>query len=205
MDATLRVGIAVFNTGDHRVARDAWTASGHDDRVLSGLRRYADAIEHAHAREWTAARRLAAGEPFAGLDTDARVNVGDLGAFCRRLAADPEILDRRRPLPVRYDGDALVPTDLRFAEVATAARLLATAFDGFEASVVDDAVRYARDELADSSDTPPKRPRRRSRGFVTLLFDFAADRDRRRLVYDRLRRHVERRRSEESDVSGLFG
>jgi hypothetical protein len=37
-----------------------------------------------------------------------------------------------------------------------------------------------------------------------MLFDFAADRDRRSLVYDRLRAHVERRRGAERDASGLF-
>jgi hypothetical protein len=37
-----------------------------------------------------------------------------------------------------------------------------------------------------------------------MLFSFTADRDRRSIVYQRLRGHVERRRSEEADVSGVF-
>jgi len=37
-----------------------------------------------------------------------------------------------------------------------------------------------------------------------MVFDFAADRERRSLIYDRLRAHVERRRSTERDASGLF-
>ena len=219
MDDALRVGIAVFNAGDHRAAHEAWEdvwlsldEGTPDERLLHGLIQYAAAVHHARRRNWTGARRLAgsAGRYLADLDADARgVNVGQLRTALRRLAADPEFAERRRPLALRADGVALDPTDLTFGNAASAATLLAAEYDAFEASVVGDAVRYARAELdrersATADAEPTRRPQRRDPGFVGMVFDFAADRDRRSLVYDRLRAHVERRRSTERDASGLF-
>ena len=80
---------------------------------------------------------------------------------------------------------------LDFDAAAVAAVVLAER-GGYDESVVDDAVAYAREEL----DTAESR-------FVALVFDFVGG-ERRALVYDRLRRHVERRRQRDSDVEGLF-
>ncbi|MBB6646323.1 DUF309 domain-containing protein [Halobellus ruber] len=219
MEDALRVGVAMFNAGDHRAAHEAWEdvwlsldEGSPDERLLHGLIQYAAVVYHARRRNWRGAGRLAgsAAGYLADLDADARgVNVGDVRTRLRRLAEDPEFAERRRPLPLRVDGVALDPTDLAFEHVATAATLLAAEYGAFEESIVADAVRYARAELDD--DRPPsegegrsRRPQRRDPGFVGMLFDFAADRDRRSLVYDRLRAHVERRRGAERDASGLF-
>ncbi|MFD1597896.1 DUF309 domain-containing protein [Halobellus rarus] len=211
MQEALRVGIAVFNAGDHHVAHEAWEepwlalADGtSEERLLHGLIQYAAAVHHGRRRNWSGQRGLAesAADYLADVD-DSRVNVDEVRAYLRRLAADPELAERRRPPALRYDGETLEPTDLSFEEVATAVTLLATEYESFETSVVDDAVRYAGEELAADS-SPEGTPQRRSRGFAGMLFAFAADRDRRSLVYERLRGHVGQRRSEESDVSGLF-
>lgn len=221
----LRVGVAVFNAGDHRVAGEAWEGmwlsrddGTADERLRRGLIRYATAIHRGRRGDWrdaAAAAGRAVGD-LAGLDADTRgVNVGEVRAFLRRLAADPELVERRRPVALRLGGDAVGPTDLAFGNVATAARLLAAGYDAFEEEVVSDAVRYARAELddgrgvggadgADGAEDRPRRPQRRDPGFVGMLFDLAADRGRRSLVYDRLRAHVERRRNAERDASGLF-
>ena len=211
MQKALRVGIAVFNAGDYHVAHEAWEepwltlADGtSEERLLHGLIQYAAAVHHGRRRNWSGQRGLAesAADYLAAVE-DPRVNLDEVRAYLRRLAADPELAERRRPPALRYDGETLEPTDLSFEGVATAVTLLATEYESFEASVVDDAVRYAGEELeADSS--PEGTPQRRSRGFVGMLFAFAADRDQRSLVYERLRGHVGRRRSEESDVSALF-
>jgi len=229
VDDALRIGIAVFNAGDHRAAHEAWEEpwlalddGAREERLLHGLIQYVAAVHHARRRNWSGARGLAgsAGEYLAGVAPDAGgVNVGDLREYLRRMAADPEFAERRRPLALRYRGDALTPTDLPFAAAATAATLLAAEYDAFEEAIVADAVRYARAELDDAegggagsspdgdgppSDGRPRRPQRRDPGFVGMVFDFAADRERRSLIYDRLRAHVERRRSTERDASGLF-
>ncbi|RLM90248.1 DUF309 domain-containing protein [Halobellus sp. Atlit-38R] len=219
MQDALRIGVAVFNAGDHRAAHDAWEDpwldlddGTSDERLLHGLIQYAAAVHHARRRNWSGARGLAesAAQYLADVDPAYRdVNVADVRAYLRRLAADPEIAERRRPPALRYDGDALKPTDLSFEHVAAAAALLAHEYEAFEESVVDDAIRYARSE-ADESDAPDgdspdtALAASRSRGFVGMLFDFAADRERRGIVYDRLQRHVERQRSKERDVAGLF-
>jgi hypothetical protein len=207
----LRVGVAVFNAGDYHVAHEAWEepwlalADGTpEERLLHGLIQYAAAVHHGRRRNWSGQRGLAesAAGYLAAVD-DPRVNVDEVRAYLRRLAADPELAERRRPPALRYDGETLEPTDLSFEDVATAVTLLAAEYESFDAAVVDDAIRYAREELAGDS-SPEGTPQRRSRGFVGMLFSFAADRAQRSLVYERLRGHVERRRSQESDVSGLF-
>ena len=218
MDDTLRVGVAVFNAGDHRAAHEAWESKwlslregSRDERLLHGLIQYTAAVHHARHRNWSGAEGLAGSAADYLDDVGARargVNVGEVRAFLRRLAADPECAERRRPVALRIDGDALAPMDLRFGDAATAATLLAAEYDAFEESIVADAVRYARRNLdedhAGRTGDEPRRPQRRDPGFVGMIFDFAADRDRRSLVYDRLRAHVERRRRTEQDASGLF-
>ncbi|MGQ4554435.1 DUF309 domain-containing protein [Halobellus sp. GM3] len=219
MQDALRIGVAVFNAGDHRAAHEAWEEpwlalddGAPDERLLHGLIQYAAAVHHARRRNWSGARGLAesGAEYLAGVDDDHRgVNVAAVRASLRRLAADPEYAERARPLALRYDGDALEATDLSFAAVAAAATLLAAEYDAFDETVVDDAVRYGREAISEETDrgsegSPASVPSARSRGFVGMLFDFVADRARRAIVYDRLRGHVERRRSRERDVSGLF-
>ncbi|MFA1610133.1 DUF309 domain-containing protein [Halobellus rubicundus] len=212
MQESLRVGVAVFNAGDYRAAHEAWEepwlgldSGTADERLLHGLIQYAAAVHHARGRNWSGAQRLAASAAgyLSDLDDDYRgMNVGDVRGHLRRLAADPEFAERRRPLPLRHEGAELTPRALSFAEAGSAAALLAEEYDAFDESVVDDAVRYARAELDGDSDSTLASDR--SRGFAGMLFEFAADRERRTVVYDRLRAHVERRRSRERDVSGLF-
>ncbi|WP_144902419.1 DUF309 domain-containing protein [Halobellus captivus] len=210
MQHALRTGVAMFNAGDHHAAHDAWEEpwlalddGTSDERLLHGLIQYAAAVHHARTRNWSGARGLAGSAERYLADVDDRsVNVDDVRAYLRRLAADPELAERRRPPALRYAGDALKPADLSFEEVASAVTVLAAEYAAFDEVIVDDAVRYAREELdgAPSASVPSDR----SRGFVGMLFDFAGDRERRSLVYDRLRGHVERRRGKESDVSDLF-
>jgi hypothetical protein len=219
VDDTLRIGIAVFNAGDHRVAHEAWEdvwlsldSGTPDERLLHGLIQYTAAVHHARRRNWRGAAGLAgsAGGYLADLPADARgVNVGEIRVALGRLAADPEVAERRRPVALRIGGDALDPLDLDFDGAAAAATLVAAEYDAFEESIVTDAVRYARAGLDDGrpggpAEGQPRRPRRRDPGFVGMVFDFATDRSRRELVYDRLRAHVERRRGTERDASGLF-
>jgi hypothetical protein len=209
----LRTGIAVFNAGDHHAAHDVWEepwleldAGTPDEQLLHGLIQYTAAVYHARRRNWNGAAGLAesAGGYLGTVGDDYRgVNVAAVCDYLRRLAADPEFAERRRPLALRHDGEAVTPLDLSFENVASAATLLAAEYEAFDESVVDDAVRYAREELH-GADSPEGTPQRRSRGFVGMLFSFTADRDRRSIVYQRLRGHVERRRSEEADVSGVF-
>jgi len=207
----LRIGIAVFNAGDYHAAHDAWEEpwlaledGTSDERLLHGLIQYAAAVHHGRRRNWSGQRGLAeSAEGYLAAVDGSRVNIVDVRAYLRRLAADPELAERRRPPVLRYDGETLEPTDLSFEEVATAVTLLADEYEAFDESVVDDAVRYARAELAEDA-SPRGTPQRRSRGFVGMLFVFATDRNQRSIVYERLRGHVERRRSREEDVSGLF-
>jgi len=209
----LRIGIAIFNAGDHHAAHDAWEErwleledGNPEERLLHGLIQYTAAVYHARNRNWSGARGLAesAERYLAGVDDGSGVNVDEVRASLRRLAADPETAERRGPIELRYDGDALESTDLSFEEVAAAARILAAEYDTFDEEIVADAIRFAREER--NGDTSADVASPRDRGFIAMLFDFAADRDRRALVYDRLQGHVGRRRSRERDVSqsGLF-
>ncbi|MFB6251780.1 MAG: DUF309 domain-containing protein [Halobellus sp.] len=213
MESALRVGIAAFNAGDHRAAHEAWEepwlaleSGTADERLLHGLIQYAAATHHARLRNWSGAHGLAESAAAYLSDLGGKhrgVNVDAVRTHLRRLAADPEFAERRRPLSLRYGGDALTPVDLSFEHLASVAALLGEEYEAFDAAIVDDAIRYARGELGDD-DSPSGVASARSRGFVGMLFDFAADRDGREVVYDRLSAHVQRQRSRERDVDGLF-
>jgi hypothetical protein len=98
-----------------------------------------------------------------------------------------------------------------FDAIARAAVAAAEAADGMDPAIVEDAVRYAREERgtgqsryrsllvdvagADGADEPVRSES--AAGAPTTT-------DRQRAAYARLRDHVERRRGRESDVDGLF-
>jgi len=199
----LRAGIAIYNAGEYLAAHDAWEerwlelSDGPDKRFLQGLIQLTAAVHHARTRNWLGARKLAdsAGEYLADLPADYRaVNVGQVRAFLAALAADPEVIDRRRPVRLRHGEQAVTPADLDFETTAVAAGVLAEAADEFEEDVVERGVGYAREAVeADRSDQ-----------FVGLVFDFVRDPENRSLVYRRLADHVDRRRRRETDADGLF-
>jgi len=203
MDAHLRAGIAVFNTGGYHPAHDAWEDvwlaldDGTDDeRFLHGLIQYTAAIHHAYSGNWVGLHGLArsAGGYLADLPSPYRGVVLDpVRGFLAAVARDPEHVERVPHPPLVIDGTAITPGDLDFEATAVAAMVLAEAAPAYEEAVLADAVGYAREELDTARDR-----------FTALVFDFVRDPGRRDLVYQRLRSHVDRRRGREEDVEGLF-
>ncbi len=204
MDAHLRAGIAIYNAGGYHAAHDAWEAhwldldSGTDDeRFLHGLIQFTAAVFHARNGNWSGATGLADSgrEYLDGLDATHRgVDIAAVRSYLTELADDPEIIERRPPLVLSFEGDRLGPTDLDFDSTAVAAEVLAEEH-GYDESVVEDAIQYARADLADGQAESP---------FMTFLFDFVRDPENRGLIAQRLGEHVQRRRSREEDVEGLF-
>jgi len=196
----LRAGIALYNAGEFHAAHDPWEGawlpleSGPDERLLHGLIQCTAAVHHARTGNPSGATGLAesAGDYLADLPASYRgVALDPVRAFLDRLADDPAAGDD--PPALSYRGERLRPAALDRPAALVAAEAVAAEDDRFDGTVVDDAARYARAE----ADTGRAR-------FTALLFDFVADGERRALVYDRLRGHVERRRTEERDVDGLF-
>ncbi|WP_254273190.1 DUF309 domain-containing protein [Haloarcula marina] len=203
MDAHLRAGIAVYNAGRYHAAHDAWEDrwlaldAGDDERFLHGLIQFTAVVHHAQSENWSGAQGLAesAGGYLGDLPPDYRdVNLDAVRPFLERVAADPEAVDWAHPPKLTHHGDTLDYESLDFDATAVAAGVLAEA-DGYNEDIVADAVAYARDELAERGDGR----------FVGLLFAFVRERERRPVVYHRLRDHVRRERQKDDDVKGLFG
>jgi hypothetical protein len=110
------------------------------------------------------------------------------------IAADPAVIERRRPPPLRHGGRALSLDDLRFEAAAVAAPVLAAEY-GHDPAPVERAIEFAREEIAGGERTL----------FTTTLLEFVTADAARPLVYRRLVSHVENRDREYADVEGLFG
>lgn len=202
MHDTLTAGVAVYNAGEHHAAHDAWEATwleletGTDDeRFLHGLIQFTAVVYHGRRGNWSGARKLArsAGEYLDGLAADYRgVDLARVRAYLARVAADPEYVERARPPSLRHEGSDLVAAALSLDALDVAAAVVAEEY-GFDEDVLARAVAYAREE-----------ERTAQSRFRALVVDFVQETERRRLVYDRLRDHVQRRRREETDVEGLF-
>ncbi|MFC4541213.1 DUF309 domain-containing protein [Halosolutus amylolyticus] len=200
----LRAGVAIYNDGYYHAAHDAWEdywldlESGTDDeRLLHGLIQFTAAVYHARDRNWAGAVGLAnSGRDYLdGLPADYR----DLGLDPIRLAlgtiaTDPEVAERRPPIPIEHEGTVPTLADLGVEPTAIAAIVLAEEL-GFDEDPIERARTYAERDLTAGGDD--------SR-FITLLFDFVREDEHRGLVYQRLTGHVDRRRSREKDVEGLF-
>ncbi len=204
MDAHLRAGVAIYNAGRYHAAHDAWEEhwldleSGTDDELfLHGLIQFTAAVYHARNGNWSGATGLAesGGTYLAGLPPDYRgVNVGAVREYLAVLAADPEVIERRRPLELTHEGAVSRPEDLDLEATLVAAEVLAEE-DGYDENVVGVASEYAEADLADEQASSP---------FVSLLFDFVREPENRGVVFQRLSEHVDRRKSREEDVEGLF-
>jgi predicted metal-dependent hydrolase len=203
MDAHLRAGIAIYNAGRFHAAHDAWEDrwlaldAGDDERFLHGLIQFTAAVHHATGRNWTGACGLAesAREYLADLPSEYRgVNVAEVRASLAILHADPESIERAPPLLLRYEGQRLDLADLDFASSAVATEVLAEA-DGYDEATIEQAIEYAREDLAAGRETSP---------FVTLVLDFVRDPENRGIVHQRLTEHTERRAARDRDVDGLF-
>jgi len=204
MDAHLRAGIAVYNTGGYHAAHDAWEdhwlglESGTDDeQFLHGLIQFTAAVYHARNGNWSgttgladSAREYLTGlpSPYRGVDLTAVRDA--LGTF----SADPEVIERRSPPPLRYEGRRLDLPDLGFDATAVAAAVLAEEA-GYDEAAFERAAEFGRADLdAERTGSP----------FVTLLFDFVREPENRPVVAQRLSEHVARRASEDDDVADLF-
>ncbi len=204
MDDAVRAGVAIFNAGGYHAAHDAWEdrwleleRGSDDERFLHGLIQFTAAVYHARERNWSGAAGLteSAGEYLAGLPGDYRgVNVGAVRTYLRRLGADPELIERRRPPRLTHEGAALSPADLDFEAAAVAAQVLAEESPEYDEAVIESAVEFAREEREGGTETR----------FIAFVMDFAGDSAHRPVVYQRLREHVERRETRRRDVEGLF-
>jgi hypothetical protein len=202
MDAHLRAGIAVYNAGQYHAAHDAWEdywldlPEGDDERFLHGLIQFTAVVHHGTDGNWEGARGLAdsAGEYLADLPGDYRgVNLDDMWPFLAAVAEDPQSVDWEEPPKLTHEGDAVGYDNLDFEAMAVAARVLAEA-DGYDESVIEDAVDYARRELDERGEGR----------FVGQLFAFVQEPDDRGFVFAHLEQHVERERGKDDDVAGLF-
>lgn len=202
MESALRAGVALYTAGDYHAAHEPWEAvwldlpDGDDEHLLHGLIQFTSAVHHASQRNWSGAVGLATQaqtylDPLSpthrGVDTEA------VTATLQRLAADPERVEREPAPPLLYDGRTLTAADLSIAGITTAADAIADEYDAYDTATVETAIEYAREEVTGSQST-----------FIGLLSTFVDDREHRTIVYDRLRRHVERRQAKREDVSGLF-
>ncbi|MFB6152099.1 MAG: DUF309 domain-containing protein [Haloarculaceae archaeon] len=204
MDAHLRAGIAVYNDGHYHAAHDAWEdywlglEQGTDDELLlHGLIQFTVAVYHARNRNWAGATSLAERAPTY-LDplpaTYRGVNVGSARDYLADLDADPERVERARPLRLTHEGEALGLADLDFAGTAVAAVVLAEDM-GYDEAVFERAAGYARADVEAGEE---------GSRFVTLLFDFVRDAEHRGTVAQRLAEHGQRRADREADVEGFF-
>lgn len=204
VDDALRAGAAIYNAGHYHAAHDAWEdrwlaldRGTDDERLLHGLIQFTAVAYHGIQGNWSGARGLAesATEYLSPLAPSYRgINVGTVRRYLRRVAADPETLERRSPPPLRFSGTVVQLEDLPFAASMLAAPILAAELDEYDPEVIDRAVTYARAEREGGSRST----------FIALVQDFLGEQRQRPLVYQRLAAHVQRRHRRETDVEGFF-
>ncbi|MCU4752422.1 DUF309 domain-containing protein [Halobacteria archaeon AArc-curdl1] len=204
MRGALRAGIAIYNDGYYHAAHDAWEdhwlgleADTADERLLHGLIQFTAAVYHARNRNWEGAVGLAesAGEYLEGLPASyCDVAVAPVRDFLATLATDPEMIERRQPLSLEFDGEALSLETLDMDATLVAAGVLAEEL-GYDEAVLERGAEYARSDLAEGNETSQ---------FLALVVDFVREANQRPLIVDRLEAHVERRQTRERDVEGLF-
>jgi hypothetical protein len=202
VSAALAAGAALFNEGHVLAAHDPWEAAwlpldaGDDERLLHGLIAAAAATHHATEGNWSGAVGCAGnavGYLHAVGDAARGVDVATVTEWCRRLAADPETIERTGPPAIRVDGAAPTFADLDLAATLLAAPALADAVAHGDEATFERAASLARAERGTG----------RTR-FAELLFAFLREPDARPQVAARLADHVELAERKRRDVDDLF-
>ncbi|MBP1922566.1 putative metal-dependent hydrolase [Halorubrum alkaliphilum] len=207
----LHAGSALFNEGFVLAAHDPWEAAwlpldangavdageyGDDERLLHGLIATAAATHHATDRNWAGAVGCAENavdyltpiEPqYRGLALD------PVREWCRRLAADPETVERRGRPDIRIDERVVGFADLDLAATTVAAPVVAETVTSGEKGVVSAAADLAREEYGTGRST-----------IAELLFSFLQHPDSRPQIAARLADRVERAERKRRDVDDLF-
>jgi len=203
MDAHLRAGIAIYNTGHYHAAHDAWEAHwldmppGDDRDFLQGLIQFTATVHHTTTDNCDGARGLAGSAQtyLDGLgDVYQQVALDPIRRYLAALERDPERVGATPPPPIEYDGRAIDLESLDLPAAGVAATVLAEEL-GYDEATIEQAVGYAREDVTAGEATSP---------FVTLVFDFVRDDEHRAIVAQRLTEHVRRRQHRESDVENLF-
>lgn len=202
MNSALQAGIALYTAGDYHAAHEPWEKvwlelpDSTDEQLLHGLIQYTAAVYHARKQRWEGAVGLAgqAQQYLSALPTAYNgINTDRLIMALQRLETDPVRIEREAAPPLRYHGERLTAADLEVDGIITAASTLAGESDAYDLSIIETAVNYAREEATGSKAQ-----------FIGMLTAFVDDRDHRNIVYDRLRKHVERQQAKREDVAGLF-
>ncbi|WP_050033483.1 DUF309 domain-containing protein [Halorubrum halophilum] len=200
--AALRAGAALFNEGHVLAAHDPWEAAwlplveGPDERLLHGLIATAAATHHAADRNWSGAVGCAgnAVEYLDGVGSARRgIDLAPVRDWCRRLATDPEAIERATPPTLRIDGTAPRFGDLDLPAALLAASALAGAVAPGDEETFETAASLAREERGTGRTT-----------FAELLFAFLRTPDARPQVAARLADHVELAERKRRDVDDLF-
>ncbi|KTG24294.1 DUF309 domain-containing protein [Haloferax profundi] len=204
MDDSLRAGVAIYNAGAYRAAHGAWESvwlgledGSDDERFLHGLIQFTAAVHHAREQNYSGATGLArsAQTYLDGLPDDYRgIDVDDVRTALSRLESDPDVVVRDDPPRLRIDDRIVTVDDLDFDAIVVAAETLAEELEGYDESVVEDAIEYARTEVSNGAQTQ----------FTAMVFDFVQNDAQRGLVYQRMTEHVRLKRRREDDVTGLF-
>ncbi|PAU85497.1 hypothetical protein CK500_02170 [Halorubrum salipaludis] len=202
VSAALRAGAALFNEGHVLAAHDPWEAAwlplaeDPDERLLHGLIATAAATHHAGARNWSGAVSCAenAVEYLDGVGPAPRgVDVAPVRDWCRRLATDPETIERAAPPTLRIGGAVPRFGDLDLAAARLAAPALAGAVAPGDEETFEAAAALAHAERGTGRTT-----------FAELLFAFLRTPEARPQVAARLADHVELAERKRRDVDDLF-
>lgn len=191
----LRAGVALYNAGHYLAAHEPleskWleAPAGERDECLQGLIQATAAVYKSQTGNHSGAAGLA--ESAAEyLNSCEDLAVSALVAWLEKLATDPTLGKREEPPLLDIEGKALEIYDLPPAGIVTAAEAVAET-DGDE--LLGKASEYAAFDLENGQESTP---------FVTLTVDYLCDPT--PVVRQRLKEHVERRSTRESDVDGLF-
>ncbi len=191
----LRVGIALYNAGwylaAHEPLEELWlqAPAGERDDCLQGLIQASAAVYKARNGNDAGATGLAEGAiqyltSCSGIDAEA------LRSWLTTVAADPAVARDTEPPQLRLEGEAIGIYDLSPPAVVAAAEAVA---ESEADTLIKTAAGYVERDLDDGAATSP---------FVTLTLDYMSDPT--PIVRQRLKEHVERRETRESDVEGLF-
>jgi hypothetical protein len=190
----LRIGVALYNSGRylaaHEPLEESWLGSpaGQRDDCIQGVLQASVAVYKSREGNEPGAAGLAK-SAIGYLNACEAIAVDDLLSWLGRLAADPDLGRRERPPELQVGGEAIGLDDLAPEDAIAAVEAVAET-EGDE--LLETAAAYAESDIKGDETSP----------FVALAVEYINNP--RPIVRQRLREHVDRRRTRESDVEGLF-
>ena len=205
IEVYLKVGIAIYNSGEYHAAHGAWERywlklekGSRDKLFLQGLIQFTAIIYHGINENWKGMRGLVESslvylnempEVYRGVDIES------IRECLIEMKKDVKAFSQENIPSINYEGGKMELEDLEIESAFVAAEVIAEEIEVYEYETIKEAIDYVKEGLEE----------KKYKKIEQLIVTFVKDPDLREMAYEQIRNRMGRIRENRKDIKKLFG